>query len=124
MLCLDDAMEDQELQAEVEDSCLELPEEDSCLDLTATEVCCCTEEEEGEGEEVLSPGPGGESSPVLQLLLLPLFTLPSAVSTLGSSSASVSVSSEASLSPSPRDNRPRNTRYYGQLRILTVCNIL
>ena len=111
MLCLDDAMEDQELQAEVEDSCLELPEEDSCLDLTATEVCCCTEE--GEEEEAgLSPGPGGESSPVLQLLLLPLFTLPSAVSTLGSSSASVSVSSEASLSPSPRDNRPRNIRYH------------
>ena len=69
MLCLDDAMEDQELQAEVEDSCLELPEEDSCLDLTATEFCC-TEEE----EEALSPGPGGESSPVLQLLLLPPFT--------------------------------------------------
>ena len=109
MLCLDDAMEDQELQAEVEDSCLELPEEDSCLDLTATEVCCCTEAGE---EEVLSPGPGGESSPVLQLLLLPLFTLPSAVSTLGSSSASVSVSSEASLLPSPRDNRPRNIRYH------------
>ena len=108
VLCLDDAMEDQELQAEVEDSCLELPEEDSCLDLTATEVCCT----EGKAE-VLSPGPGGESSPVLQLLLLPLFTLPSAVSTLGSSSASVSVSSEASLSPSPRDNRPTNKRYYG-----------
>ena len=111
MLCLDDAMEDQELQAEVEDSCLELPEEDSCLDLTATEVCCCMELK----EEALSPGPGGESSPVLQLLLLPLFTLPSAVSTLGSSSASVSVSSEASLSPSPRDNRPTNKRYYGYL---------
>ena len=109
VLCLDDAMEDQELQAEVEDSCLELPEEDSCLDLTATEVCCCA----GEEEEVLSPGPGGESGPVLQLLLLPLFTLPSAVSTLGSSSVSVSVSSEASLSPSPRDNRPTNKRYYG-----------
>ena len=107
MLRLDDAMEDQELQAEVEDSCLELPEEDSCLDLPDTEGCCCTEE-----EAAWSPGPGGDSSPVLQLLLLPLFTLLPAGSAVASSSTSVSVSSEGSLSPSPRDNRPRNIRYH------------